>query len=98
MFCNESNHNTEAPNMQNKFCNYKSTWEVIMNSTDFASSSIINTPPPDPTFTLMQTRDRVLCLVLDVSGSMRDVSIALENSLTKNVKMIFYRNAGLAVN
>ncbi|XP_070797176.1 calcium-activated chloride channel regulator 4 [Pituophis catenifer annectens] len=70
MFCNESNHNIEAPNLQNKFCNYKSTWEVIMNSTDFASSSIINTPPPDPTFTLMQTRDRVVCLVLDVSGSM----------------------------
>ncbi|XP_058032882.1 calcium-activated chloride channel regulator 1-like [Ahaetulla prasina] len=72
MFCNESNHNIEAPNLQNKFCNYKSTWEVIMNSIDFASSSIINTPPPDPTFTLMQTHDRVICLVLDVSTSMRD--------------------------
>ncbi|XP_032073794.1 calcium-activated chloride channel regulator 1-like [Thamnophis elegans] len=72
MFCDKSNHNIEAPNLQNKFCNYKSTWEVIMNSTDFASSSIINTPPPDPIFTLMQTRDRVVCLVLDVSGSMAD--------------------------
>ncbi|XP_039176965.1 calcium-activated chloride channel regulator 1-like isoform X1 [Crotalus tigris] len=72
LFCNESNHNMEAPNLQNKFCNYRSTWEVIMNSTDFASSSIINTPLPDPSFTLMQARDRVVCLVLDVSGSMRD--------------------------
>ncbi|KAG8132609.1 putative Calcium-activated chloride channel regulator 1 protein [Naja naja] len=70
MFCDKNNHNIEAPNLQNKFCNYKSTWEVIMNSTDFASSSVISTPPPDPTFTLMQTRDRVVCLVLDVSGSM----------------------------
>ncbi|XP_015674488.1 calcium-activated chloride channel regulator 1, partial [Protobothrops mucrosquamatus] len=70
LFCNESNHNMEAPNLQNKICSYKSTWEVIMNSTDFASSSIINTPLPDPTFTLMQARDRVVCLVLDVSGSM----------------------------
>ncbi|KAM3840700.1 calcium-activated chloride channel regulator 4 [Vipera latastei] len=72
LFCNKSNHNMEAPNLQNKFCNYRSTWEVIMNSTDFASSSIINTSLPDPTFTLMQTRDRVVCLVLDVSGSMRE--------------------------
>uniref|UniRef100_A0A670YA91 Chloride channel accessory 1 n=1 Tax=Pseudonaja textilis TaxID=8673 RepID=A0A670YA91_PSETE len=72
VFCNKSNHNVEAPNLQNKFCSYKSTWEVIMNSTDFASSSVISTPPPEPIFTLMQTRDRVVCLVLDVSGSMRD--------------------------
>lgn len=89
MFCNESNHNIEAPNLQNKFCNYKSTWEVIMNSTDFASSSIINTPPPNPTFTLMQTRDRVVCLVLDVSGSMGGVSIALENSFNKKLQNDF---------
>ncbi|XP_070605135.1 calcium-activated chloride channel regulator 4 [Erythrolamprus reginae] len=71
-FCNKSNHNIEAPNLQNKFCNYRSTWEVIMNSTDFKSSSIMNTSPPEPIFTLMQTRDRVVCLVLDVSGSMGD--------------------------
>ncbi|KAM6458584.1 calcium-activated chloride channel regulator 1-like [Liasis olivaceus] len=70
MFCNKSNHNIEATNMQNKFCNYKSAWEVIMNSTDFANSSIINTPLPDPAITLMQAHDRVVCLVLDVSGSM----------------------------
>uniref|UniRef100_A0A8C5SSK5 Chloride channel accessory 1 n=1 Tax=Laticauda laticaudata TaxID=8630 RepID=A0A8C5SSK5_LATLA len=70
MFCNKSNHNIEAPNLQNKFCNYKSTWEVIMNSTDFASSSVISISPPDTIFTLMQTHDRVVCLVLDVSGSM----------------------------
>uniref|UniRef100_A0A8C6VBH5 Chloride channel accessory 1 n=1 Tax=Naja naja TaxID=35670 RepID=A0A8C6VBH5_NAJNA len=88
MFCDKNNHNIEAPNLQNKFCNYKSTWEVIMNSTDFASSSVISTPPPDPTFTLMQTRDRVVCLVLDVSGSMSGVSIALEDSFNKIFKII----------
>ncbi|XP_072854001.2 calcium-activated chloride channel regulator 4 [Pogona vitticeps] len=71
-FCDKSNHNINAANMQNKLCNYRSTWEVIMNSTDFASSSPINTPFLDPTIVLMQTRDRALCLVLDVSGSMRD--------------------------
>lgn len=75
----------EAPNLQNKFCNYRSTWEVIMNSTDFASSSIINTPLPDPTFTLMQTRDRVVCLVLDVSGSMGGVSVVSEDSFNRTL-------------
>ncbi|XP_060132734.1 calcium-activated chloride channel regulator 1-like [Zootoca vivipara] len=69
-FCNESNHNIKATNMQNKLCNYRSTWEVIKNSPDFKSSTPINAPPPDPTISLLQTGDRVLCLVLDVSGSM----------------------------
>ncbi|XP_063154284.1 calcium-activated chloride channel regulator 1-like [Candoia aspera] len=72
MFCNKSNHNIKATNMQNKLCSYKSTWEVIMNSTDFANSSILNTPLPDLTITLLQTHDRVVCLVLDVSGSMSE--------------------------
>ncbi|XP_066480669.1 calcium-activated chloride channel regulator 1-like [Tiliqua scincoides] len=69
-FCDESNHNIKATNMQNKQCNYRSTWEVIMNSSDFASSSPITTPPPAPTISFLQTQDRVVCLVLDVSGSM----------------------------
>ncbi|XP_053101851.1 calcium-activated chloride channel regulator 1-like [Hemicordylus capensis] len=69
-FCNESNHNVKATNMQNKLCNYRSTWEVIRNSTDFASSSPLSAPPAAPTVSLLQTQDRVLCLVLDVSGSM----------------------------
>ncbi|XP_053101853.1 calcium-activated chloride channel regulator 1-like [Hemicordylus capensis] len=69
-FCNESNHNVKATNMQNKLCNQRSTWEVIRNSTDFASSSPLKAPPPAPTISLLQTRERVLCLVLDVSGSM----------------------------
>ncbi|XP_063797573.1 calcium-activated chloride channel regulator 4 [Pseudophryne corroboree] len=70
-FCDASNHNTEAPNLQNEKCRYRSTWDIIMNSTD-----IISTPPrpefsiPDPTFTLLQPSERILTLVLDVSGSM----------------------------
>ncbi|XP_053107070.1 calcium-activated chloride channel regulator 1-like [Hemicordylus capensis] len=56
--------------MQNKQCNQRSTWEVIMTSTDFASSSPLKAPPPAPTISLLQTQERVLCLVLDVSGSM----------------------------
>ncbi|XP_066479415.1 calcium-activated chloride channel regulator 1-like isoform X2 [Tiliqua scincoides] len=69
-FCNQSDHNIQATNMQNKLCNYRSTWEVIMDSADFASSSPIPAPPPAPTISLLQAQDRVVCLVLDVSGSM----------------------------
>nr|XP_034978697.1 calcium-activated chloride channel regulator 1-like [Zootoca vivipara] len=69
-FCDKSNHNIKATNMQNKMCNYRSSWEVIMASPDFASSSPITVPPPDPTISLLQKQERVLCLVLDVSGSM----------------------------
>ncbi|XP_034635264.1 calcium-activated chloride channel regulator 1-like [Trachemys scripta elegans] len=71
-FCDQSTHNEKATNMQNKMCNYKSTWEVIMNSTDFSNTSPINSasPPFETSFSLLQTKDRVVCLVLDVSGSM----------------------------
>uniref|UniRef100_A0A8C3HS62 VWFA domain-containing protein n=1 Tax=Chrysemys picta bellii TaxID=8478 RepID=A0A8C3HS62_CHRPI len=71
-FCDQSTHNKKATNMQNKMCNYKSTWEVIMNSTDFSNTSPINSasPPFETSFSLLQTKDRVVCLVLDVSGSM----------------------------
>ncbi|KAM9620015.1 LOW QUALITY PROTEIN: calcium-activated chloride channel regulator 2-like [Morphnus guianensis] len=34
-FCNEHNQNREAPNLQNQMCDYRSTWEVIKNCTDF---------------------------------------------------------------
>ncbi|XP_072276032.1 calcium-activated chloride channel regulator 1-like [Pyxicephalus adspersus] len=70
-FCDSSTHNTEAPNLQNRMCNSRSTLEVIMNSND-----ILSTPPrpgfsiPEPTFTLLQSKDRVVTLVLDMSGSM----------------------------
>ncbi|NWJ05827.1 CLCA1 regulator, partial [Crypturellus undulatus] len=71
-FCDKNTHNVEAPNLQNKICNFKSTWEVIMESEDFQNSSVLNslTPPVEPTFGLLQTQDRAVCLVLDVSGSM----------------------------
>ncbi|XP_051869141.1 calcium-activated chloride channel regulator 1-like [Pristis pectinata] len=73
-FCDSKNHNAEAPNMQNKMCNYRSTWDVISQSEDFK-----NNPPADitslvPTFTLLHAKDRVLCLVLDDSGSMRSAN------------------------
>ncbi|KAM9324774.1 uncharacterized protein PAF06_000863 [Gastrophryne carolinensis] len=70
-FCKKDTHNREAPNMQNRLCNEQSTWEVIMKSPDITSSSpLIDTNVPPPTFSLLQYRDRVVTLVLDVSGSM----------------------------
>ncbi|XP_065410258.1 calcium-activated chloride channel regulator 1-like [Chrysemys picta bellii] len=71
-FCDQSTHNEKATNLQNKMCNYHSTWEVIMNSTDFSNTSPINSasPPFETSFSLLQTKDRAVCLVLDVSGSM----------------------------
>ncbi|XP_055497298.1 calcium-activated chloride channel regulator 1-like isoform X1 [Leucoraja erinacea] len=69
-FCDNKTHNAEAPNMQNRMCNYRSTWDVISKSEDFRNISSPHTGSVEPTFTLLQAKDRVLCLVLDVSGSM----------------------------
>ncbi|XP_067845973.1 calcium-activated chloride channel regulator 1-like isoform X1 [Heptranchias perlo] len=69
-FCDDKTHNPEAPNMQNKMCNLRSTWDVISKSEDFRNNSLPHNGSLVPTFTLLQAKDRVLCLVLDVSGSM----------------------------
>ncbi|XP_075038540.1 calcium-activated chloride channel regulator 1-like isoform X2 [Mixophyes fleayi] len=71
-FCYEHDHDKEAPNMQNKMCSYRSTWDVIKSSADFKSTlpkSSMELPPP-PSFSLLQSRTRVVCLVLDVSDNM----------------------------
>ncbi|XP_027464096.1 calcium-activated chloride channel regulator 1 [Zalophus californianus] len=69
-FCTEKNHNKEAPNPQNKQCNLRSTWEVIKDSEDFKKTTPMTTQPPAPTFSLLQIGQRIVCLVLDKSGSM----------------------------
>uniref|UniRef100_A0A8C5R811 VWFA domain-containing protein n=1 Tax=Leptobrachium leishanense TaxID=445787 RepID=A0A8C5R811_9ANUR len=70
-FCDENNHNIEAPTLQNRMCNSRSTWDVIKNSIDINSTSPLNiTNVPVPTFSLLQYKDRVITLVLDISGSM----------------------------
>ncbi|XP_030062589.1 calcium-activated chloride channel regulator 2 [Microcaecilia unicolor] len=71
-FCNESTHDAEAPNLQNRMCDYQSTWDVIMGSPDSKTTSPMSGTglPPPPMFSLLQIQGRVLCLVLDVSGSM----------------------------
>ncbi|XP_075837277.1 calcium-activated chloride channel regulator 3A-1-like [Microtus pennsylvanicus] len=71
-FCTEKTHNKEAPNMQNKMCNRRSTWDVIEESADFRNASPVGgvEAPPPPTFSLLKSKQRVVCLVLDKSGSM----------------------------
>ncbi|XP_043941953.1 calcium-activated chloride channel regulator 1-like, partial [Protopterus annectens] len=69
-FCDDKSHNSEAPNLQNLMCNYRSTWDVISNSKDLKDTTPMTSSPPLPMVTLLQAGDRVVCLVLDVSGSM----------------------------
>ncbi|KAG8437234.1 hypothetical protein GDO86_008078, partial [Hymenochirus boettgeri] len=70
-FCDNTNHNIEAPTLQNKMCNSKSTWDIIGTSRDIISSSPREySNYPEPSFSLLQYRDRVVTLLIDVSGSM----------------------------
>ncbi|XP_074077862.1 calcium-activated chloride channel regulator 2 [Macrotis lagotis] len=73
-FCNASTHNQEAPNLQNQMCSLRSTWDVIMDSVDFRKTLPLDAAilPRPPNFSLLQTGDRVICLVLDVSGRMAE--------------------------
>uniref|UniRef100_A0A8C1RBI4 Chloride channel accessory 1 n=1 Tax=Cyprinus carpio TaxID=7962 RepID=A0A8C1RBI4_CYPCA len=69
----ENPHNYEAPNMQNKKCG-KATWTVIFeDSVDkdaLRSLKPLQSPPPPPSFKVVQRKQRIVCLILDVSGSM----------------------------
>ncbi|XP_075688312.1 calcium-activated chloride channel regulator 1-like [Rhinoderma darwinii] len=70
-YCDDQSHNTEAPNLQNRMCNYRSTWDVIKNSTDIKTTAVSsNANVPEPTIALLQASDRVVTLVSDISGSM----------------------------
>ncbi|XP_055717603.1 calcium-activated chloride channel regulator 1-like [Salvelinus fontinalis] len=70
-FCTKETHNTEAPNIQNRLCGNRGVEEVITSLSVDAGVAVVPTPPTIlPTFTVVQRRQRVVCLVLDVSGSM----------------------------
>ncbi|XP_033120350.1 calcium-activated chloride channel regulator 1-like [Anneissia japonica] len=66
-------HDVEAPHKHNILCNYKSSWDVMLESSDFKDG---NNPPlasdtdTTPTFRIVQPTDRRVVLVLDTSGSM----------------------------
>ncbi|TKC45460.1 hypothetical protein EI555_021657, partial [Monodon monoceros] len=63
-FCTEKTHDTEAPNLQNKMCNGRTTWDVIMDSDDFQNISPMRemNPPTHPTFSLLKSKQREDCL------------------------------------
>ncbi|KAB1268061.1 Calcium-activated chloride channel regulator 1 [Camelus dromedarius] len=88
-FCTAKTHNTEAPNLHNKMCNRRSTWDVIMGSSDFQNVSPMTgtNPPSHPTFSLLKSKQRVVCLVLDKSGSM-DSAIIQSNQSTSGSEII----------
>nr|XP_039257975.1 calcium-activated chloride channel regulator 1-like [Styela clava] len=75
-FCEDGNgrnfHNADAPNDQNRLCNRKSTWTVIMESNDFTSgNSPVSIPDTTPKFNIKRAEGyRRFVLVMDVSGSM----------------------------
>eukprot|EP00069_Balaena_mysticetus_P003095 bmy_16486T0 len=61
----------QAPSLQNKMCNFRSTWEVISNSEDFKDTVPMVAPPPPPVFSLLRISERTVCLVLDKSENMK---------------------------
>ncbi|XP_065136071.1 calcium-activated chloride channel regulator 4A-like [Paramisgurnus dabryanus] len=78
-FCREDDHNAEAPNMQNEKCANRATWTVIfedsVDSAALQSLQPLQSPPPAPSFNVVQRKQRVVCLILDVSGSMKGARI-----------------------
>uniref|UniRef100_A0A8K9XEM4 Chloride channel accessory 1 n=1 Tax=Oncorhynchus mykiss TaxID=8022 RepID=A0A8K9XEM4_ONCMY len=72
-FCSNKTHNSEAPNAQNRMCDNRDVMDVIFTSSVDAKANVqpLKGPHPVPRFTVMQRGQRVVCLVLDVSGSMR---------------------------
>ncbi|KAK3558574.1 hypothetical protein QTP86_021651, partial [Hemibagrus guttatus] len=78
-FCNEEEHNPEAPNEQNSKCKKATRTVIFQESVDkdaLRNLKPLPSPPPAPTFRVLQRGRRVVCLVLDVSGSMEGSRIA----------------------
>ncbi|KAK1785902.1 hypothetical protein P4O66_017545 [Electrophorus voltai] len=73
-FCQEDEHNRKAPNMQNEKCDNKATHTVIFQESvdkDALGTLLpLQARPPYPQIRVLSRGNRVVCLVLDVSGSM----------------------------
>uniref|UniRef100_A0A4W4HNJ6 Chloride channel accessory 1 n=1 Tax=Electrophorus electricus TaxID=8005 RepID=A0A4W4HNJ6_ELEEL len=89
-FCQEDEHNRKAPNMQNEKCDNKATHTVIFQESvdkDALGTLLpLQARPPDPQIRVLSRGSRVVCLVLDVSGSM---SVCKRIILQKQASMIF---------
>ncbi|KAL3847553.1 hypothetical protein ACJMK2_018458 [Sinanodonta woodiana] len=72
-FCDKGDHETDAPSMQNIWCQMKSVWEVMESHVDFrkgANRPVTEGSKRPTTFRLVQSGHHVRVFVLDTSGSM----------------------------
>ncbi|XP_046718336.1 calcium-activated chloride channel regulator 1-like [Silurus meridionalis] len=79
-FCREEEHNLEAPNEQNKQCGKATRTVIFEDSVDkdaLHNLKPLPSDPPPPTFKVIQRGPRVVCLILDVSGSMTGGRLSL---------------------
>ncbi|KAL2089532.1 hypothetical protein ACEWY4_014220 [Coilia grayii] len=78
-FCSDETHNAEAPNRQNQKCDNRAALDVILKSSVDAEIEQLSTPisKQNTTIKFVQRKRRVVCLTLDVSGSMNGPRIAL---------------------
>ncbi|XP_070559943.1 calcium-activated chloride channel regulator 1-like [Ptychodera flava] len=67
-----SKHNRIATNRQNKLCEHRSSWDVMLTTPDFlnGNNSAREVGSTVPSFRVVQDVDERIVLVLDVSGSM----------------------------
>ncbi|CAM4551607.1 unnamed protein product [Leuciscus chuanchicus] len=102
-FCKADNHNYEAPNLQNEKCGNKPTWTVIFeDSVDkdaLRSLAPMQSSPPAPSFKVVQRMQRVVCLILDVSGSMTTDSriLRLQQAATHLLRNIIEDQASVGI-
>ncbi|KNY28889.1 S-layer homology domain-containing protein [Pseudobacteroides cellulosolvens] len=87
-FCDSSNHNSSAPNNQNRIHNGKSCWEVMAAKSQFGltapGGAITSIGYQEPDFEVRQAnRWNDIELVIDRSGSMSGNSITLAKGAAK---------------
>ncbi|XP_077978505.1 calcium-activated chloride channel regulator 4A-like [Glandiceps talaboti] len=63
-------HNRLANNMQNKLCNHRSSWEMMLMHPDFTTTNPIHGIDTTPHFNIIKAQPRRVVLVMDVSLSM----------------------------
>ncbi|XP_067220453.1 calcium-activated chloride channel regulator 4A-like [Chanodichthys erythropterus] len=100
-FCRENEHNYEAPNLQNKKCGKATRTVIFEDSVDkdaLRSLKPLLSSPPAPTFKVVQRMHRVVCLVLDVSGSMKGSKILrLQQAATHFLQTIIEDQASVGI-
>ncbi|XP_048015954.1 calcium-activated chloride channel regulator 1-like [Megalobrama amblycephala] len=100
-FFHENEHNYEAPNLQNKKCGKATRTVIYEDSVDkdaLRSLKPLLSSPPVPTFKVVQRKHRVVCLVLDVSGSMQGSRILrLQQAATHFLQNIIEDQASVGI-